>query len=346
MFSETELEFAQKYPFSNTAKKIIKKEDLDLENLPESIKQAAKIKIGHAFSQTSYTPKIIGHKDSLKDEILAFPLAKILISFMPDSLFDKFASSVRETTKNYLQEESVSGKEKKSLEPLLDLAQDLNLKVSIEDEKILSINVTDFLDFVPDKKDLKLVNQQVENGKIFLTLNDFIDFLSEKSFHLVLESLPVDIKQIPLELKKLSKEIYSELQPKFVKKHFKNTGKIKPELFPDCMQNIYSQLMSGKNVSHFGRFAIATFLNQIGMPKENIVQMFSKTPNWNEKTTRYQVEMLSGKSGTEYNAPACDKMRSAGFCTKTHCNEKHPVTYYFNQLKKTSKKEGFNDKRS
>ncbi len=312
------------------------KQDLNLGNISEAIKGRAKIRLKTAFQKKPYTTDVKEHDELLLNEILSFPLAKILVSFLGEDAIELFSSSVRKTTKKYLREDSIElDKKKRGLEPLIDLSQDLGLKVFIESQNLISINVLEYLSFVPSKKELKLVNQSVQNGKIFLTRNDFIDFLAEKSYFIVLESLPVSVENIPKSFKKSAMELKPFLFSNKKKFDFKITGKVKPENFPACMKNIYSQLLEGQNIPHSGRFAIATFLNQVGMPSNDIIGAFSKTPNFNERATEYQVNAIIKKG---YITPACSKLRALGFCTKPTCSEKHPANFYFKQFNKTIKK--------
>jgi DNA primase large subunit len=112
----------------------------------------------------------------------------------------------------------------------------------------------------------------------------------------------------------------------------KKAGKIKFEktdisCFPPCMLKILEDLKSGVNVPHTARFAITSFLLNVGFDVEEIIAMFSSAPDFNEEMTRYQVEHIAGSKGTEYDCPACDTMRTYHNCVKD-CKTYHPISFY------------------
>ena len=136
-------------------------------------------------------------------------------------------------------------------------------------------------------------------------------------------------------------EAAEELKEEFVasaKRQYSRSdfGAAKPESFPPCMAKIYVDLMAGVKAPHSSRFVFATFLNSIGMSKENIIEMYRQTPNFNERLTQYQVNRIAGKGDKGYSSPGCDKMRSYNLCV-ANCKVNHPVQYYSNEV--FSKKE-------
>ena len=91
---------------------------------------------------------------------------------------------------------------------------------------------------------------------------------------------------------------------------------------------MYNAVLQGKNLQHSGRFYLAAFLNAIGMPQEQIIQAFAKTPNFSEKMTRYQVQRLVAN---KLSPPSCAKIKETGLCP-SDCGNKHPLSYYKRQL--------------
>jgi DNA primase large subunit len=61
---------------------------------------------------------------------------------------------------------------------------------------------------------------------------------------------------------------------------------------------------------------LSTFLINVGMPVDQIVDLFANTPNFNAKKTQYYVEYSAGKrgSGVKYTPPSCKKMEFYGLC--------------------------------
>ena len=83
------------------------------------------------------------------------------------------------------------------------------------------------------------------------------------------------------------------------------------------------------------------FLVNIQMPQEDIVALFAKAPNYDERITRYHVDNISGKhSGKKYSAPSCAKVREHSLCISRTCNVMHPMQFYERESNpSTSRKE-------
>lgn len=88
------------------------------------------------------------------------------------------------------------------------------------------------------------------------------------------------------------------------------------EALPPCIARIISMIEQGGNPSHEERFNLAAFLVNIGLDTESILEYFRKTPDFNEKIARYQVEHIAGEKGSrkKYMPYSCDKMKSTGIC--------------------------------
>ncbi|MDI9646071.1 MAG: DNA primase regulatory subunit PriL [Archaeoglobales archaeon] len=123
-----------------------------------------------------------------------------------------------------------------------------------------------------------------------------------------------------------------ELARKIERKDIKlDLGKVDLDCLPPCMKEILIQLQNGMNVPHTARFAITSFLINIGMKVDEIIELFKKAPDFDEEKTRYQVEHIAGERGksVEYTAPSCDTMRTYHNCV-ANCKVSHPLVYYRN----------------
>jgi DNA primase large subunit len=88
--------------------------------------------------------------------------------------------------------------------------------------------------------------------------------------------------------------------------------------FPlSCPQTLYQAFSSGRHLSHIGRFTLTSFLINIGMPSEKVIELFRNISDFNERMTRYQVEHVAGERGsrTQYITPKCDTLKTHGVCT-------------------------------
>jgi hypothetical protein len=88
------------------------------------------------------------------------------------------------------------------------------------------------------------------------------------------------------------------------------------------------------------RFALTSFLANIGLDKEQIMDLYRMAPDFREDLTRYQVEHITGGSGTEYTAPSCKTMMTYGNCSgkNPQCEwVTHPLSYYRKALARRAK---------
>ena len=75
------------------------------------------------------------------------------------------------------------------------------------------------------------------------------------------------------------------------------------------------------------------------MGPAQIIELYCRAPDFDLSKTQYQVEHISGRSGTEYTAPSCAAMRTFGLCIKSDgicARINHPLNYY--RLKKKKEK--------
>jgi len=79
---------------------------------------------------------------------------------------------------------------------------------------------------------------------------------------------------------------------------------------------------------------LTAFLHHIGLSPDEILSLFSRSPDFDASKTKYQVDHITGEtSGTEYTPPECSTMKSYGICFNPeklceHPKVKHPLTYY------------------
>jgi DNA primase large subunit len=309
-----ELKFAQKFPFTSTARKIVEEKNFSLHNIPPEVINRAKVIALPCAKKQCYLPIVKENREILENEILAFPTAKIMVSILHDSrINEQFAYSISKAAFKKLNEVQ------NLRETLIDLSGELEVKFELSDEKnfFFQVPVTQFLEIFFRDQNLKLVNQQVSEGKVFLTEKDFARFLSELIYQRVYSSLPVDLKNIPPILKNEAQKMAEDLKLRQRKQFKEFLGKLDINAFPPCIAEMYADISEGKNIVHLARFHLATFLSAVNMPAEKIIELFKNTPNFDERVTRYQVERLSGKGGNKYSPPNCAKTVTNQLCKRT-----------------------------
>jgi DNA primase large subunit len=322
------LEFAQKFPFTNKSKEVLKEMGAGLEDIDENAMRRAALMVLKANSKENYSPGLTSdNHELLEKEVMAFPLAKMLISAMTvPNLSEKFATLISKKTFEYIVENE-DGKEL-----ALELADDLEINYEISEIEFVNIKLIEYLDIYFTDEETKLVNKIVNKGNVILNLNDFSRFLSEKAYKKVIDSMPIEKKKIPKTITKLSKSIESQLGTISQKKFDdKIVGKVDPKIFPPSIKKIYDEGLAGRKLNHYERLTIAGFLRQVGMSEDQVINFFSKAPNYKKQLTEYHVKRIFE---SELSAPGFNKMNEYGIITIAKENKfKHPIAYYKAQLR-------------
>lgn len=231
-------------------------------------------------------------------------------------------------------------------EKIMEIAKNFNWKVRlIKDINLqpytFALYFSDFLKNATgfqDKK-WKLVNRLLSNGEVYLTKHDVSRLLEEEVRRYIEEKLDTKVESLPSNImdhinrfKQMAIEKRGEIQLEEIPKSVVIVA------FPPCIKGVYDTIASGRSTSHIGRFALTSFLINIGMTVEDLVNFFRSVSDFDERMTRYQVEHIAGVRGsrTKYIPPRCDTLRTHGICTSTDeiCKKvRHPLAYYKRKLK-------------
>jgi DNA primase large subunit len=81
------------------------------------------------------------------------------------------------------------------------------------------------------------------------------------------------------------------------------------------------------------RFALTSFLVNIGMPVDQMVSFYTDVTDFDESMTRYQIEHIAGLKGNrkKYTPPTCNTLRTHRVCRNADriCERiNHPLSYY------------------
>lgn len=343
----SQLQLARKYPFSTHAKSVVKQLVPDLTQIdPSSFESALAMvdacsvsssKVRRKFVEDHFSKRDLGYAEFLQNDVLAYPLAKIILSQLRHPLlYDRFAQLMGDLTFEYLNAE------KDKLGAFSNLAHDLNVPVSIslDDQPVVSLSLPVYLSVPFRDGQLHLVHQPLEKGFVKLEWNVACRWMAERVHAYVLSSLPVDTQGLPSVFNDIQKMAQSRLQAaRTSEAKLTVSSGLVIEAFPPCMDKLYTDISSGINIPHMARFDLATFLVNVHMPFEDIISVFAKASNYDEKITRYHVGNLAGKTGKVYSSPACAKVREHGLCISRTCNVTHPMQFYERELSNPKKKE-------
>ncbi len=323
-----------KYPFLKETTDYVKKLDLKIEDLtnPDFAKvlERAEEKVEEAILYTTVSRKL--RNEDI--EILSFPVA-IILAIATENSFIKRRYALAEAKQGY------NDLKFESKEKILAIAQNFGWKLAVNGNAEIPYEFTlHFADYLRNtthlrEKKWKLVNRLLSKGNVYLTRNETARLLSEeirKQIEKRLEvkellKFPPKIMDAAERVKKLSVEKIGQAEmegfPKII---------VQPA-FPPCINTLYQSILSGRHLSHIGRFTLTSFLINIGMPPENVIELFKNFSDYNEKMTRYQVEHIAGEKGsrTRYIPPKCDTLKTHGVCINPDelCHRiRHPLAYY------------------
>lgn len=278
-------------------------------------------------------------------EIPSFPIAVMMAAATADSFIKRrYALAEAKRVSNLLGNENKSN--------VTYIANNFNWKMKpVKDSAVsltygFTLHYTDFLKSATvfhDKK-WKLINRRMLKGEVYLTQNEVARLLEEEVRRHIEGKLDIKVGSLPEavmnrinRLKQLFIEKRGEIQVEELPKE------VIVNAFPPCIKELYDTTASGRNVSHIGRFALTSFLINIGMTTQNVVNLFSSLSDFNERLTRYQVEHIAGGRGsrTKYIPPRCDTLRTHGVCHGMDdiCRRiGHPLTYYRRKLRAIRRK--------
>ncbi len=275
-------------------------------------------------------------------EIPSFPIAVMMAAAINDPpLKRRYALSEAKRASNLLKEEN--------REKIMEIAENFNWKIKPIEEDGQTYDFTlHFTNFLKNAANLhskkwKLVNRHMLNGEVHLTKAEASRLLEEEVRRHIEEKLDIKVGSLPDTITKRVerlRQLFSEKKEKIKMEELPKDVTI--PAFPPCIKKLYDTIKSGRNISHIGRFALTSFLINIGMTTESVVNLFHSLPDFNERLTRYQVEHIAGRRGsrTKYIPPMCDTLQTHGVCHNKDeiCREiRHPLTYYRRQLKTVEK---------
>jgi DNA primase large subunit len=325
-----------KYPFLNEAKQYIKEKGPSVDDLLQGALYERARTIGIERVDNALKSSDIGERSLATEsdkimEIFSYPLARMIVVSVADNYIKRryALGEAYHAYKNLLKE---------PVSFLLELSNELNIAAEFsEKNNIIKVFFKDYLRNAPTRyQKWKMVNRDMNNGYVTISVTDLA--------RLMLESLRrrIEEEMIPLKSNKIIEQTFSsdiKRYKEMVSKHKKKikeipVGKLSIDKLPPCMKDILTAIQAGENVPHMGRFALVSFLNSLKLNINEILQLFSSAPDYQEDRTRYQVEHITGaSSSTSYKSPGCDKMRTYGICPSEKidslCKEiYHPISYY------------------
>ncbi|MEM2924319.1 MAG: DNA primase large subunit PriL [Methanocellales archaeon] len=324
------LPFLVKYPFTTKVHEFVRQSNRKIESLltddyfAKKVRRRAVERILQALDGEIKKPNF-KEEILLEVELYSYPIARIIISILNDPyLTRRYALAEAKAAYQYLKEEEN--------DVLREICEDLKIKVIWNSQIYLPFPI--YLHLASGIQDAKwkLVNRRLQLGKVAISKNEIARLMQEAIRRKIQNSLPLEV---PMEIRKLLSSEVNMVSARLLKQKSRyEHGKLQSvevDCFPPCMASLLRNTSMGINLPHSARFALTAFLLNIGMKVEEVIEVFKALPDFDEGKTRYQVEHISGKSGTAYTTPSCSTMATYGNCLgrdKICSSITHPLSYY------------------
>lgn len=318
---DLDLKDLARYPFLQESQTFARDRTGSIDTFLES--QIGKIVLPHAVARAKAALSSDPHNQD-EDEplsevsIFSYAVARVLASCTKDRMMaDRLARYEATRAAAALQNE----------EPVVraHVAQSLGIDLDAR-----TIPVTTYVELIARLRDdrWRLVNREVRKGAVTVGTSEMAELLRERIRVVVGRDLPLNV---PASLCDTLKPYTDELAAVLREKTLEEFGEVDETSFPPCIAALITAVTASTNLSHMGRFALTAFLHNIGLSTTQIAEVFQRAPDFDLSMTMYQVEHISGRSGTEYTAPSCATMRTYGICVHKNalCEMvSHPLSYY------------------
>jgi len=332
--SDWNLRDMAKYPFIGDAKKYIREEAPSFDELIQNrlwgeVRKRGKERVLQTLSEGRVRIRDLGEEIEQEEELFSYPIARMLVSSIGDDyLLRRYALGEAERVSEELFREND--------EKILSLASTLDFDAAKREDGF----AVHFVDYLENTERLrspgwKLVNQDLREGRVYLGKRKFVRILKERVYSVVSEGLPSPTSDRILErFDSELEEIKEELESVRTRMEEVDMGEVETDLFPPCIKKLLAGQKEGENLSHEGRFALTAFMKKVGLSEDEIIDIFREAPDFDVDMASYQIQHIIGEiSGTEYNPPGCDTMKTNGICFNPDslCEQDwmtHPLSYY------------------
>jgi DNA primase large subunit len=303
-----ELAFYSKYPFTKGAKELMGSSKVGDEFQLMSL---AKRRTIDAIGKGKIPLLSVELDDSqLLLQIASYAVSRMIVSLLKSRYYiNRYAIAEAKRASSCMGSDSD--------ENVLSVAREL--RVGCEIDGYYSVGFQDYLKYVPKSVDYKLVNRRLSGGRVKLRRDEFVRIL-EEAVKLKIEcELPLKMEGIPAGIRETAEEVRKNIprepQPA--------TVSLERGEFAPCMHKLLEDLKTIENLNHTARWALAVYLLNTGMKVDEVVRLFSTSPDFDESVTKYQIEHALKRG---YKVPSCSSMDSYGLCV-SNCGVKSPLAY-------------------
>ncbi len=298
--------FLARYPFTSRAKKTM----ADANVAPsERLAEKAKARVLGALKRGEIPAIASELSAAVQDELASYALARMMLSAVGSRFVaNRYAVAEAKRAGAYMRGDSD--------ENIAEVAKDLGVVLDLREGWI---SASSYLKFAPKSVDYKLINKKLSNGRVYLSRNEIIRVL-EEAVRVYMERSTI---RKEVRVPEIVQRAASEIKRQIPTEETAISARISPERFPPCIKKLLADLKNSENLPHTARWALAVFLLNAGLGVDDIVKIFADAPDFNEQTTRYQVEHAKKRA---YKMPSCAAMDSYALCV-ADCGVKNPLRY-------------------
>lgn len=307
-----DLKFCARFPFSKQSREYAKEAKLALS--PESISGAEK-RIAGALKDGKIALPTGEFEEELKGQISNYAASRaILAAWQNNYVRARVAVAESKAAAGSLSLQTRQNEEYEAM-----IAQNFGITFEGQESggKEIFVPFWDYLQNAPKDRHYKLSNMELEKGKIKITRAQKLRIL-EEAIKKYLEAPLPKLKNAPKEIK----EAIMRLEKSLPREEIMPASISKTD-FPPCIKQMLDELALSKNLPHSARVALAIYLTKAGLSDEQIIAVFSKAPDYNKDTTKYQVEYIRKKG---YTMQSCATMDTYGICV-AECRCYNPIKY-------------------
>jgi DNA primase large subunit len=344
-----------RYPFFDAARGAARELDASIPELAAEDAPAverALERVERALVEGTTAPRDPG-RWTPRDELLSYPVARILVSLLDDpKAIDKYAGAEAATAaERFAADEASDADELRSTTSvsvsLDEVLREFELDAAIRPEaseqtprslqqfrvsvgRYLALSDADWGD------EWRLVNRELAAGEVRtrreeLYGEDGEGLLVEAVRRRVAEGLPFDLdEESETMLRDSLDDELDDLRDLLGERtEVGQIDAVLPDLFPPCIAAIVEKAATDE-LGPVESFSLLSFLAAIGLDADETI-VFCQETTLSPEQIRYQVDRLGDERGAQYPPPSCKTLEAHGICTDQDGHREHadhPLEYY------------------
>lgn len=351
-----------RYPFFDAARGAARELDASIPQLAADDAPAverALERVERALLEGTTAPREPG-RWTARDELLSYPVARILVSLLDDrKAVDKYAAAEATTAaERFAADEDSDADELRSTTTasvsLDEVLREFELDDAVRPEagsetprgaqqfrvavgRYLALSNADW------DEAWRLVNRELAAGEVRTRREELYGadgrgLLVEAVRRRVAEGLPFDLDdESEAALRDSLAEELDDLEDLLGERtEVGQIDAVLPDRFPPCIDDLLATAES-EELSPVESFALLSFLAAIGLDADGAI-VFCQGTTLSPEQIRYQVERVGDERGAQYPTPSCPTLESYGICTNQDDHREHadhPLEYYRLQVAST-----------